>query len=199
MNNINNNSKSVSAFLSKQPSASFVFKDSTVRTTVDDDGKPWFVAADVCAALEIKNSRQALTRLDHDEKGVISSDTIRGTQSLATVNEAGLYELIFRSRKPEAKEFKRWVKHFVLPALRTDGMYIQGEESLLSDCTSEAEVSAQLLAAKAQAAQIVDAKLARLKEHHEEKEARARALKSLSRGRSRQRRAKLPIPFVDFP
>lgn len=178
MNNINNTTN-IPGALPKTAPTSFVFKDSAVRTTVDDSGTPWFVASDVCDALEIKNSRQALARLDNDEKGVISSDTNRGRRSLATVSEAGLYELVFSSRKPEAKEFKRWVKHSVLPALRTDGMYIQGEESLLSGCTSEAEVNAQLVAARTQVAEMLDAKLARLKEHREEKDARARAFKLL--------------------
>jgi prophage antirepressor-like protein len=183
----------------RNPPASFVFKDNTIRTIVDDSGNPWFVAADVCDALEIKNSRQALKKLDDDEKGVISSDTLGGAQSLATVNEAGLYELIFRSRKPEAKEFKRWIKRNVLPALRMDGMYIEDEENLLSGCTSPADVKAQLVAARAQAVEMLDAKLARL-EHQDEKDARGRALKSLSKDRSGRRRRKYPpTRVIDFP
>ena len=198
MNN-SNNVVTVPTPSLQNPPASFVFKDDTVRTTVDHSGNPWFVAADVCAALEIRNSRQALTRLDDDEKGVISTDTAGGIQTLSTVNEAGLYELIFRSRKPEAKEFKRWLKHSVLPALRMDGMYIQGEENLLSDCASQVEVEAKLVAARVQAVEMLDAKLARL-EHQDEKNARGRALKSLSQDRSGRRRRKYPpTRVIDFP
>jgi prophage antirepressor-like protein len=94
----------------------------TVRTVVID-GEPWFVAADVCAVLGISNSRQALSYLDEDEKGVITSDTPGGPQQMAIVSEAGLYSLILRSRKSEAKVFKRWVTHEVLPAIRKTGSY----------------------------------------------------------------------------
>lgn len=95
--------------------------------TVEQNGQTWFVAADVCRALEVGNSRQALTRLDEDEKGVISTDTLGGTQMMSIVNEPGLYTLVLGSRKPEAKAFKRWVTHDVLPALRKHGMYVQAE------------------------------------------------------------------------
>ena len=95
--------------------------------TVEQNGQTWFVAADVCRALEVGNSRQALTRLDEDEKGVISTDTLGGTQMMSIVNEPGLYTLVLGSRKPEAKAFKRWVTHDVLPALRKHGMYVQEE------------------------------------------------------------------------
>lgn len=82
---------------------------------VERDGKPWFVAADVCKALEIANSRDALTRIDDDEKGVASTDTLGGKQEVAIVNEPGLYSLVLGSRKPEAKVFKRWVTSEILP------------------------------------------------------------------------------------
>lgn len=93
-----------------------------VRTTIVDD-QPWFVAADVCKALDIANSRDALTRLDEDEKGVVSTDTLGGSQQMSTVNEPGLYALVLGSRKPEAKAFKRWITHEVIPAIRQHGMY----------------------------------------------------------------------------
>lgn len=88
------------------------------------DGEPWFVAKDVCGALGVGNSRQALARLDDDEKGVISTDTPGGEQRVQTVNEAGLYTLVLSSRKPEAHAFKRWVTHDVLPAIRRTGGYM---------------------------------------------------------------------------
>jgi prophage antirepressor-like protein len=165
----------------------FHFNDNAIRTDVDRKGNPWFVAADVCAALDIKNSRQALSRLDDDEKGVISSDTNRGLRSIATVNEAGLYDLIFRSRKHEAKEFKRWVKQTVLPALRKDGMYVQGEENLFAECVTESDQVNVTKVAQPQVADLFNAKVLRLRtEHQEEKDARHAALGMINRGRVRR-------------
>ena len=91
--------------------------------TVELNGEPWFVSADVCRALEIRNSRAALTRLDDDEKGVALTDTLGGKQEMTIVNEPGLYGLVLGSRKPEAKAFKRWIKHDVLPSIRKTGGY----------------------------------------------------------------------------
>lgn len=88
------------------------------------DGEPWFVAADVCKALLIVNSRDTLTRIDDDEKGVVSTDTLGGRQEVTIVNEPGLYALILSSRKPEAKAFKRWITHEVIPSIRKHGAYI---------------------------------------------------------------------------
>ncbi len=104
-------------------------------------GEPWFVAKDVCDALDIKNSRDAVARLDDDEKQIINVATQNvGSNDVSTtsrnpnmnfVNESGLYSLIFVSRKPEAKEFKRWITHKVLPALRKYGRYVMEEENAL--------------------------------------------------------------------
>ena len=94
----------------------------TIRT-LSVDGEPWFVAADVCRALDIKNSRDAIARLDDDEKGVALTDTLGGKQEMSTVNESGLYALVLGSRKPEAKQFKRWITHEVIPAIRRTGAY----------------------------------------------------------------------------
>ena len=87
------------------------------------DGEPWFVAADVCRVLEIGNSRMATERLDKDEKGVSTIDTPGGRQEMTIINEPGLYDLIFCSRKPEAKAFKRWITHEVIPSIRKHGVY----------------------------------------------------------------------------
>lgn len=97
---------------------------------IERDGNPWFVAMDVCRALEINNGRMACARLDDDEKGVSLIDTLGGIQNLTIVNESGLYSLILGSRKPEAKEFKRWVTHDVLPSIRKNGAYIAGQDEL---------------------------------------------------------------------
>ena len=90
---------------------------------VSKDGEPVFIGKDVCAALGVRNSRQALSKLDPDEKGVTNSDTLGGVQGLTFVTESGLYHLIFISRKPVAKAFRRWVTDEVLPALRNAGFY----------------------------------------------------------------------------
>lgn len=85
--------------------------------------EPWFVAKDVCECLAISKHRDAISRLDTDERGSLKVDTLGGKQEMATVNEYGLYSLVLSSRKPEAKEFKRWITHDVLPALRRTGSY----------------------------------------------------------------------------
>lgn len=107
------------------------------------DGEPWFVAKDVCVALAIKNSRDALARLDDDEKGVALTDTPGGEQRVQTVNEAGLYTLVLSSRKPEAHAFKRWVTHEVLPAIRRTGGYM-----VARDETPEQTMARALLIAR---------------------------------------------------
>ena len=93
-------------------------------------GEPWFVAVDVCKALELSNPTVAVSRLDEDERSKFNL----GRQGEGTiVNEAGLYSLILGSRKPEAKAFKRWITHDVIPAIRKTGGYIQGEETMSDD------------------------------------------------------------------
>lgn len=103
----------------------FSYEQQPVRTVLLD-GQPWFVAKDVCDILDISNSRDAIGRLDADEKGVASTDTPGGAQEMQVVNEYGLYTLILGSRKPEAKQFKRWVTHEVIPAIRRTGTYSVG-------------------------------------------------------------------------
>lgn len=101
----------------------FDFKSTPVRA-LDRAGQPWFVAADVCRALDISNHRDAVQALDDDEKdGVGISDAIGRAQSTLCVSESGLYALIFKSRKPEAKAFRKWVTSEVLPAIRRTGGY----------------------------------------------------------------------------
>lgn len=100
----------------------FQFGTQPVRVVMMDD-TPWFVAADVCDVLDLGNPRSSLALLDADEKGVHTVDTLGGPQELSTINEPGLYSLILRSRKPQAKAFKRWVTHEVLPSIRKTGQY----------------------------------------------------------------------------
>ena len=87
----------------------FRFKQQEVRAILIN-GEPWFVAADVCESLEFKGrSRDYIRMLDEDEKGAHILRTLGGDQQVQIVNESGLYSLIFKSRKPEAKAFKKWV------------------------------------------------------------------------------------------
>lgn len=99
------------------------------------NGDPWFVAKDACECLELGNPRSSLALLDEDEKGVHSVDTPGGKQEMTIVSEPGLYSLILRSRKPEAKAFKRWVTHDVIPSIRKRGLYAtpQTVEAMLAD------------------------------------------------------------------
>lgn len=93
-----------------------------VRTTVIG-GEPWFVAADVCRALDLGNPTRALDRLDDDERTLISIKGASNGKPVNGVNEPGLYSLVLGSRKPEAKAFKRWITHDVIPAIRKTGGY----------------------------------------------------------------------------
>lgn len=101
--------------------------------TVTQNNEPWFVAADVCRALEI--TAEQTRRLDEDEKGLRSIQTPGGMQEMTIVNEPGLYSLVLGSRKPEAKTFKRWITHEVIPDIRKHGMYATSEtvEAMLGD------------------------------------------------------------------
>lgn len=94
-----------------------------IRTEEREDGSVWFVTKDVCQAIGVRNSRQAAAMLDADERGVFLTDTPGGKQEFASVSESGLYALIMNSRKPEAKNFRKWVTSEVLPTIRKTGTY----------------------------------------------------------------------------
>jgi prophage antirepressor-like protein len=98
------------------------FEGRKVRFVGTQDRPEW-IAQDVCNILEIENVSQALTGFDESEKGICIDDTLFGKQKLLTVYEAGLYRLIFKSRKPEAKRFRDWVFGDVLPSIRKYGAY----------------------------------------------------------------------------
>ena len=91
---------------------------------VECEGEPWFVAKDVCECLELTDVSKTISLLDDDEKGTNSIRTPGGEQQMLVVSEPGLYSLILRSRKPEAKAFKRWVTHDILPSIRKSGGYM---------------------------------------------------------------------------
>lgn len=89
----------------------------------DQDGQLWFVAADICAALDITSHRDAVARLDDDERASVMLDTLGGQQPHTAINESGMYKLALRSRKPAAKRFTKWVTSEVLPSIRRTGQY----------------------------------------------------------------------------
>lgn len=117
------------------------------------DGEPWFVARDVAAILGLGNVHSSLATLDDDEKGIHTVETLGGSQQVSVVSEPGLYSLILRSRKPDAKAFKRWVTHEVLPAIRRTGSYVAK--------LSPREL-AQLVIAEADRADAAEARVAEL-------------------------------------
>lgn len=121
----------------------FVFQGEAVRFVGTADAPEW-VAADVCAVLGIEKVSNALADFEADEKGARTVGTLGGAQELLTVTEPGLYRLVFRSRKPDAVRFRRWVTHEVLPAIRRTGSY--GSPSAL------AAVEARVAALEAKAA-----------------------------------------------
>lgn len=127
----------------KQQLVPFDFEGSQVRVVTDARGEPWFVAADVLSTISL--DRKALERLDDDEKGVNSIHTPGGTQEMTTVNEPGLYALVLGSRKAEAKRFKRWVTHEVLPAIRKTGSYAVSAMAALPAPTQDRVTSLLLI------------------------------------------------------
>ena len=120
-NNSNNNSLQL-----------FRYDNNTVRTITQDDGSIWFVAADVARVLDIQNIRQNLNELDDDEKMTVcntySHSQRGGAQYFTLISESGLYALIFKSRKEEARNFSRWVRREVLPSIRQHGYFVNDEK-----------------------------------------------------------------------
>ena len=100
----------------------YIYSGEQLRTIQRDDGL-WWVLRDVCRVLNISNVTDVKKRLDDDEKGVDQIYTPGGVQEMVIINEPGLYAVILRSDKPEAKDFRRWVTHEVLPSIRKSGAY----------------------------------------------------------------------------
>lgn len=122
----------------------FVYENMQVRT-VDQNNAIWFVAKDVCDVLDIKNSHDAMNRLDDDEKATSVLPTQFGNKEMNLVNEPGLYSLILTSRKPEAKQFKRWITHEVLPTIRKTGGYVANEEMFIQTYLPHADNQTKLM------------------------------------------------------
>lgn len=133
----------------------FAFEGAEVRTVLVD-GEPWWVASDICSILELQSGR-ALARLDEDEKGLRSTQTPGGQQMLTYVTEPGLYSLVLGSRKPQAKAFKRWITHEVIPTIRRTGSYTVAPPALPSP-----RDLALLVLAEADRADAAEAKVAEL-------------------------------------
>lgn len=112
-----------------------IFENETFGTvrTVEIDGEPWFVAADVCRALGLEQVSRAMDRLDDDERGLLKVTHPQNPEKAMEVNgvnEPGLYHLVLCSNKGEAKAFKRWITHEVIPSIRKHGGYLAGQESM---------------------------------------------------------------------
>lgn len=101
----------------------FLFEGEITVRVIDRDGVPWFVATDVCRALGLSNPAKTVRGLDDDEKGISTTDTLGGHQEVVVISESGLYSLIFKSRKPNAARFRKWVTSEVLPSIRSKGQY----------------------------------------------------------------------------
>lgn len=119
---------------------STVFKTpngADIRTHDAPDGTRWIIAADICKVLGIKNTSQAVSRLDANSKGICVIDTVRGKQSLWAVNEAGFWRLVMRSDKPFAARFGTWLATHVIPAVVRHGAYVAGAEALSKEAQSK--------------------------------------------------------------
>ena len=109
--------------MKKNALETIVYQEKPVRMQVID-GQPWFVAKDICDILGITNVSQALTSIDIDEKkDITTNDAVGRNQAVRGVNESGMYALIFQSRKPAARGFRKWVTSEVLPSIRRYGRY----------------------------------------------------------------------------
>ena len=158
MNNINNTMAAfgIRAVEAGQKATSFsdnMISMTTIKTfkhlvfgdlrIVMREGDPWFVAADVCRALEHSNVTIALERLDDDEKAKFNLGLSGGDTNV--VNEPGLYSLVLGSRKPEAKAFKRWITHEVIPSIRKHGFY--GTDSAVERMLGDPDAAIMMLKA----------------------------------------------------
>ena len=100
-----------------------LFEEEHLVRSVERGEEIWFVGLDVCRILGIAKAHQALDRLDQDERGTYTVGTPGGPQEMVVISEAGVYRLVFTSRKPVAERFKRWLAHEVIPSIRRTGAY----------------------------------------------------------------------------
>ncbi|MCL6488423.1 MAG: Bro-N domain-containing protein [Alicyclobacillus mali] len=121
------------------------------------NGEPWWVAKDVCDVLGIMDARKSVGLLDEDERNTVPvTDALGRQQETFVVNEPGLYSLILRSRKPEAKAFKRWITHEVLPTLRKTGRYeLPNRKSTEDEAMKRERLAVMRMNAQARLAKVV--------------------------------------------
>lgn len=141
----------------------FTYNSHQVRVATGPDGEPWFILADLCRVLELKNPRDVASRLDRGDVGTTdATDSVGRTVQMNTVTESGMYDTVLLSRKPEARAFRRWLTHDVVPSVRKRGGYLTPEatEKALMDpdfiiqlATSLKEERAAKAALEAQAAE----------------------------------------------
>ncbi|MEC1023554.1 phage antirepressor [Bacillus paralicheniformis] len=123
----------------------FNYQEQQVRTVVKN-GEPWFVAKDVCDVLGITDARKSVNLLDEDERNSVPvTDSLGRNQETLIINEPGLYSLILRSRKPEAKQFKRWITHEVIPTIRKTGGYVANDDLFIQTYLPFADDQTKLL------------------------------------------------------
>lgn len=101
--------------------------------TITKDGEPWFVLADVCRALEIRNSRMVAGRLDKDELMSVKLTSGGQRREMTVINESGLYAVIIRSDKPQAQSFRKWLTSEVIPTIRRTGGYVANEDMFIEN------------------------------------------------------------------
>lgn len=106
----------------------FKFNTSAVRV-INKDGEPWFVAKDIADVLRYSEASAMVRTLDSDETTLHTMQTNGGPREITLINESGLFSAILKSRRPEAKTFKKWVTKEVLPSIRKHGAYIEGQEN----------------------------------------------------------------------
>lgn len=135
----------MSTELAAIPFRTFDYDKKPLRTYTKEDGSSWWVGNEACREVGVNNPRQALSRLDDDEKDdVILNDAIGRPQKTTIISEPGLYSLILSSRKPEAKKFKKWVTSVVLPQIRKTGSYSPATTQLAIESAKVDRLSLEL-------------------------------------------------------
>lgn len=142
----------------------FIYDESPLRVVLDDKSStPWFVAKDVCSILELADVSMSIRNLDDDEKLIQTLFVSGQNREVWTVSEPGLYTLIFRSKKPAAKTFRRWVTHEVLPTLRRTGQFTVNED-IIADTRAMIREFAQLASALVNTVDRLDRRISALEE-----------------------------------
>ena len=123
---------------------SWNYESSEIRT-IQKDGEPWFVLADVCKVLELSSPHKVADRLENDERNQIPvTDSLGRYQNTAIINESGLYTVILRSDKPQAKPFRKWVTSVVLPSIRKTGSYSVQQPNAFENLSPQLQVLIQM-------------------------------------------------------